>query len=291
MDLQLNNDFSNVYNGINNTLSQNNPIILISLTVIIIFYYLIFNYLGVSTSSILGDGSVSGSFGNATEATNGVGITLIEIFLWGLFIFLILINGLQYFFELDIKASIKNIFSPIPEIDISVEREEEPEETTVPEIKFKKQVFHVKDNKYTYQDAKALCKAYGAELADYKQVEEAYKKGAEWCGYGWSKDQLALYPTQQKRYDMLQKIKGHEHDCGRPGINGGYIANENVKFGANCYGYKPVMTPDEEYELNQDFHIPKTRKENEFERKVKMFRNKLPDITVSPFNNSKWSEI
>ncbi len=110
MDLQLNNDFSNVYNGINNTLSQNNPIILISLTVIIIFYYLIFNYLGVSTSSILGDGSVSGSFGNATEATNGVGITLIEIFLWGLFIFLILINGLQYFFELDIKASIKIYF-------------------------------------------------------------------------------------------------------------------------------------------------------------------------------------
>jgi hypothetical protein len=31
---------------------------------------------------------------------------------------------------------------------------------------------------------------------------------------------MALFPTQKETWDKLQKIKGHEHDCGRPGING-----------------------------------------------------------------------
>ena len=37
----------------------------------------------------------------------------------------------------------------------------------------------------------------------------------------------------KKYLEKLQKIKGHEHDCGRPGINGGYIDNPNVRFGVN----------------------------------------------------------
>ena len=49
-------------------------------------------------------------------------------------------------------------------------------------------------------------------------------------------NQLALFPTQYGKWERLQKIKGHENDCGRPGINGGYIDNPNVKFGINCYG-------------------------------------------------------
>lgn len=292
MDLKLDQNFPNTYDNINNTLTQSNPIILVSLTVIIIFYYLIFSYLGVGATSLMGDGNpnIGNAMGDGGIKT-GYGFTLIEILLWALFIFLILINGLQYFFELDIKASIKNIFSPVPEVDISVEHDEVKEEETVPEIKFMKQVYHVPDNIYTYDDAKAICKAYGSELADYTQIEEAYKDGAEWCGYGWSKDQLALYPTQQEKYDLLQKMKGHEHDCGRPGINGGYIANKNVKFGANCYGYKPVMTDEEELSMNQTLHIPKTQKQKDFDKKVELYRSKLPNIRVAPFNNSKWSQI
>ena len=38
---------------------------------------------------------------------------------------------------------------------------------------------------------------------------------------------------------FTKNSKGHENDCGRPGINGGYIDNHNVKFGINCYGHKP----------------------------------------------------
>ena len=40
------------------------------------------------------------------------------------------------------------------------------------------------DNYYDYENAKALCKAYGAELATYDQIEKAYNSGAEWCNYG-----------------------------------------------------------------------------------------------------------
>lgn len=284
MDLQLGPDIGKAYNNITQKIGTDNPVILISLTVIIIFYYFIFNYLGTSAGA---SSSLSGTF---TSAAEGTGVTLVEIFLWGLFIFLILINGLQYFFQLDIKAGIKKIFTPEPEIDITLTHDVEEEEP-VPEITYYKQVYHIPDNKYTYDDAKALCKAYGSELANYDQIEKAYRDGAEWCGYGWSKEQMAFYPTQKKTYDKLQKMKGHEHDCGRPGINGGYIANKNVRFGVNCYGYKPEMTSNERSEMNQTMHVPKTHKEREFDKKVDMYRKKLPDIMVSPFNNSRWSQI
>jgi hypothetical protein len=37
----------------------------------------------------------------------------------------------------------------------------------------------------------------------------------------------------------LQGNNATKNACGRPGINGGYFANPNIKFGANCYGVKP----------------------------------------------------
>merc|ERR1711904_243505 len=87
--------------------------------------------------------------------------------------------------------------------------------------KLGQQVFNIPGNNYTYDDAKALCKAYGGKLATYSQIEDAYKSGAEWCNYGWSDNQMAFYPTQKSTWKKLQKIKGHKHDCGRPGVNGG----------------------------------------------------------------------
>ena len=59
-----------------------------------------------------------------------------------------------------------------------------------------------------------------AESASLEQVVDAYKSGGEWCNYGWSKDQLALYPTQKSTYN-----KDNDSACGYPGINGGYFRN------------------------------------------------------------------
>ena len=269
--------FPHMYDFIGGSITKGNPIILIVLTVVIVLYYVLFSYLGVSTNqatSVVPPGSAS--------------LTFIEIVMWGMFLFLIVINGVQYIFNVDIKTGVKNLFSPVPEIDIQVTTEGE---TTVPEIMFEDQVFHIPNNIYTYNDAKAVCKAYDSRLATYEEVESAYRNGAEWCGFGWSADQMALYPTQHKTWKKLQKKNGHEHDCGRPGINGGYIAYKNAPFGVNCYGHKPKITPQEREMMETDQLLPKSPEEVKFQEKVKNIKDKLPDILVSPFNYDNWSQI
>lgn len=165
------------------------------------------------------------------------------------------------------------------------------EPTPVPEIKTGKQVFHIPGNEYTYNEAKAVCKAYGAELANYNQIEKAYNKGAEWCSYGWTADQLALFPTQKSTFDRLKQIKGHENDCGRPGINGGYMPNDSLKFGATCYGFKPKMTANDMELMHVAEPYPESEEDVKFNEMLASVRAKLSSIVVSPFNKYKWSEI
>lgn len=278
--------FPNLFRGLDEKiLGGINPLVLIILIIIVIVYF--------SLSSSLGTGISTPS--SITTSTPSSTISIIELLLWGIFIFLILVNGLQYFFAIDIETGLKNLFSPEPEVEIKVTdirpEQKEEEEETVPEIMIEKQVFNIPENIYTYDEAKALCKAYNARLATYEEVEDAYKKGGEWCNYGWSRNQLALFPTQKETYEKLQKKKGHEHDCGRQGVNGGYIANPNVRFGVNCYGYKPEITPIEATNMSKISPIPLTKQEKYFEKLVNEFKGKLPDIMISPFNNQSWSQI
>lgn len=214
---------------------------------------------------------------------------LIYIIVIAFFILLIFINGFQYFFGIDIIAKLKNIFTGNPEIDIVVNNTQPV--STVPEIKLSPQVFNIPGNNYSFPDANALCTAYGARLANYKEIEDSYKNGGEWCNYGWSEGQMALYPTQEKTFNELQKIEGHENDCGRPGINGGYMANPKIKFGVNCFGYKPRMNSTEEDLMANDPIYPKTEKDIIMEKRVEYWKNKLSEIIVSPFNHNTWSRI
>ena len=101
---------------------------------------------------------------------------------------------------------------------------------------------------------------------------------------------MALFPTQQKTWDLLQKKKGHENDCGRPGVNGGFIDNKMVKFGVNCYGIKPNPTSSELSLMNSTSTIPKTKEELLLEKRVKYFKNNIEKILISPFNNELWSK-
>ena len=263
-----------------------NPTIMIILTVVIIGYYLLFASLGVAKGSSMGDAA----------STAGKGIIYMEVLLWAVFILLLILNGMSYIFNMNVTASIKNLFSSTPEVDIIVDPEDivgdqTDESTTVPEIKLKKQVFHIPDNKYNYENSKAICQAYGGRLATYKEISDSYDKGSDWCGFGWSDGQMALYPTQYNKWKHLQTIDGHEHDCGRPGINGGYIDNPNVKFGINCYGYKPKITQEESKLMNESSMYPKTQNEINFEKRIDYWRTKIPDILVAPFNNNNWSVI
>lgn len=263
-----------------------NPTVIIVLSVIIGIYYLIFALLGNKSS----DGN-SGSSGN---------IVFVEALLWGVFIVLILLNGITYFFNIDVSSSISNIFSDTPEISVKVNNQigdigssgNNDNKNEEPTFMKGEEVFNIPGNHYTYLDAEALCRAFDGELATYEQIFDAYKNGAEWCNYGWSANQMAFFPTQQKTWEKLQGERGHENDCGRVGINGGFIANPNVRFGVNCYGARPEITSKESKLMQNQQLVPQTIREVEIDRRAQQFRNSnLNNILISPFNRNSWSKV
>lgn len=266
------------YNYVDQWMS--NPIVIFIVLVVILMYYTLFASVGTSSQPI---GSGNG------------GANFLEILMWGVFLTVVLMNGLRYFYGANIVANISKLFQETPELDITVTtdsgKDSQDGPAPVPEITFEKQVFHIPGNTYKYDDAKAVCAAYGGRLASYNEIEDAYEDGADWCSYGWSEKQMALFPTQKEKWEKLQKIKGHEHDCGRSGINGGYFANPNVKFGINCYGYKPEITSQEQKNMSESDGLPVTKKQQDFKKLVDKWKKKIPEIIVAPFNNNSWSSF
>ena len=256
-----------------------NPIIIIIIVIVFFVYILIFSYLGNQ------DTYYSAEVSSDNKYIKIFGIIVIIIFL-----VLILINGFNYFLNTDIITSITNIFTKKPTIDINVKTEIPPVPVPVPEL-YGEEVYYVPDNVYTYNDSKALCAAYGGRLANIKELYDTYDKGGGWCGYGWSDNQLALFPTQYDHWQRLQKIKGHENDCGRPGVNGGYIDNPNVRFGVNCYGHRPKITPIEANLMKISQEYPMTKQQEKFNRRVEYWKERIGDILVSPFNSNSWSKF
>lgn len=149
-----------------------------------------------------------------------------------------------------------------------------------------KQVFNVANNKYTYSEAQAVCNAYDADLATYDQIEQSYLNGGEWCNYGWSADQMAFFPTQKSTWNNLQQDPSMKNACGRPGINGGFMGNPNIRFGANCYGVKPPAPPGwqpDQYPINPSNTIVTGPKEDPILAKLRK------NAKLNGFNNSEWS--
>jgi len=146
-----------------------------------------------------------------------------------------------------------------------------------------KEVFFVSGNKYTYDEAPAVCAVYNAELATYEQVQEAFSRGAEWCGYGWTTGGMALFPTQEDTWKkLLQEVDNNKRTrCGRPGINGGYF-DPAMKFGVNCYGTKPNCD-------NNKYPIPVSFETDEQREAYNRFKENSGKIRVSSFNRTGWS--
>lgn len=153
------------------------------------------------------------------------------------------------------------------------------------EIEDEKEVFHIANQDYTYEQAKCKCAAYGARLATKDEIIEAYNKGADWCTYGWSQGQRAYYPTQKCTWDKLQEKQGHQYDCGFAGVNGGFFANPKLKFGINCYGIRPkgrvvkekapVCDTKDFCQMRSNFGAA----------------HKLDTDTLAPFNSNQWSQF
>ena len=147
-----------------------------------------------------------------------------------------------------------------------------------------KQVFNIKENKYTLDDAAGVCGALGAEVATIDQLVAAHKNGADWCNVGWTKDGLAAFPIQYSTWKTLQDNDPNNRNiCGSPGIN--LVRNDpNLLYGVNCYGVKPEPKNGEKVKqaIQSDAQLA-------LQAKIAQFQKNMNAIGVASFNQDKWS--
>ena len=229
-------------------------------------------------------------------------IDVIESNLFIVLICVFIINFFKYVFGISLmnlmfgaNNELVKLWNKLPDDDSVDSVKDNSGNVVVPVLDTpKEEVFHISNNLYTYDDSVAICSAFDSKLATYDQIEQAYNNGSEWKGYGWSAGQMILFPTQKDTWNELQKIKGHENDAGRPGINGGFISNNQMLFGVNCFGIKEKSTVAD---LNRLKHSniepikPKTIQDEIIDAKVKYWReNKDQMLIVNSFNKDKWSQ-
>ena len=160
----------------------------------------------------------------ATASTDTIGSsvvwTLISILI-GVVVFFGLLALLARLGGVDISAAIQRGLSNDGSLyDVTISQDSvkpEPAPCVPSEPVEANEVFQVGNGNLTYIEARGACQAQGAKLASYSQIEDAYKNGGEWCSYGWSEGQLALFPTQKETYEKLQEgCSGDQNACGRP---------------------------------------------------------------------------
>ena len=209
---------------------------------------------------------------NDIQKTNNKSSPLIKLFMIVFTIILLFfVLKLAYYIYLDCNKMDLSSYLFSFQID-PCKKEEDIVRTVLDE----KEVFHISDQIYTYEEAKCKCASYNGRLATENEIVNAYNKGANWCTYGWTEGVKAFYPVQEEFYDI--NIMNFQ-SCGTPGINGGSFSPD-LKFGINCYGIKPkgkIINPvkniEEENICDSD--------------KIKSTINDK----ITAFNNSKWSEF
>ena len=79
------------------------------------------------------------------------------------------------------------------------------------------------------------------------RIDQTFKKNEKLLSIYFS----AGHPELEDTLPILEALQdsGVDEDlkksCGRPGLNGGYFDNPNLKFGVNCYGVKDSATDEE----------------------------------------------
>ena len=279
---------------------QNTKVSFIILLIVVISIY-------VAIFMLVGNNSDNSSISGAGK---NIIVVALEFILWIFLIAIIYINIKNYKTnEIDFQARLENLFNTrLAELSVYANRDvsgsdvsgnnntndnNDNNDTSTNECSSEddsgKEVFHIAENKFTYEEAREMCNHYNSRLATYNEIENAYNNGANWCNYGWSEDQMAFFPTQKKVYNDLKKIPGHANDCGRPGVNGGYFENPNIKFGVNCYGVKPDAKERDEQYMHAINHSPALSDEelNEANQQNNEYRNYI----VAPFNKEKWTSL
>jgi len=250
----------------------NNTISVISLGLFLVVFYLMIYMISIPMS----------------RESKPISIMIIENGAWIMFILSLIATFFNQVLGIKLTDYIDELLGKIEKV---AKKEDKTSGETAPVVQ--DEVFNISSNRFTYQDAQSVCKVYGARLATYDEVEKAYNKGGEWCNYGWSENQSVYFPTQKSTWEELQKQKGHENECGRPGVNGGYIANPNLRFGVNCYGKRPkASAKDMDFmKANSSAVRVKSKDEEIVDKKVKFWKdNQERLLRLNSFNRTKWSE-
>lgn len=194
----------------------------------------------------------------------------------------------QYVFDFSNKDVCLIEEAPLPVKPVPPPPKTNAIENIIQKIENQKEVFHIGNQDYTYEQSKCKCESYGAKLATKAQLTDAYNKGAHWCSYGWTDGQSAYYPVQQCEWDKMDEInqrlpENERTYCGIPGINGGYFPNPELKFGVNCYGVKPK---GEVHQAKAPYCPPMNfcKLESNFQSS-----HKLDTDEITPFNSEQWS--
>jgi hypothetical protein len=279
----INIGLSNILTKFKNFLNDQSSIF--SVLSFIFFFYLIVYLVGVPM----------------TNSTKPSSISFIDTLAWLLFIIVLISDFFNIFLNTSIFNSllsgwINNLHdSDVQDNshnDLSNNHKKDTSSNFAYSSHIGDEVFNISNNLYTYNDAKEVCSIYGAKLATYDQVEEAYNKGGEWCNYGWSDGQMALFPTQKATWSKLQKSETTKNQCGRPGVNGGFMGNDGLLFGVNCFGKKPHAT-DKELQMmaaNKNIDISDAATPEEAAKIKFLKENKDTLLVLNPFARGDWSE-
>jgi hypothetical protein len=258
----------NAYNTLVDSID--NPVTIVTVVVFICILYMLVMILGIPM-----------------DHNKPITIGLMENLAWVSLAVLLIAAFFKYVLKISISEFLNKMFN---DIWGDKPKEEPVAKKPVPT----EEVFNIANNAYTYADAQSVCKSFNSRLATYDEIENTYNKGGEWCNYGWSDNQSIYFPTQKATWEKLQKTQSHKNDCGRPGVNGGFIANPNVRFGVNCFGKKPKPTDKElEYmKTASSTYIHKNPEEKVANLKVEFFKKHRDEfLRLNAFNKDKWSEV
>lgn len=232
------------------------------------------------------------------DSTKPYTVAILEYGAWILFLLVVIASFFRYFLGISITEMMDRFFGNLKESGDRANRNIRKSKTTTSgntsasssQVKMN-EVFNVGNNMYTYDDAQTICAAYGSRLATYDEIEEAYNNGAEWCNYGWSDNQSAYFPTQKSTWNELQKTKDRKNLCGRPGVNGGYMDDPNMRFGVNCYGKKPLPKPEDLKALKQSQLPPKSQDDVITDLKVQFWKDNSDKLLqINSYSKDKWSQ-
>lgn len=233
---------------------------------------------------------ISSKIGDGSPFSIGLFISIAWIYM----VILLLVNFTSSVFKIPVLDMIFNDKVKDEEKEKNKDKKKDGEGSSepAPAPVSQDEVFNISNNLYTYDDARNICSAYGAKLASYDDMEKAYNGGAEWCNYGWSEGQMAFFPTQKTTWTELQKSDKKKNNCGRPGINGGFMANPNIKFGVNCFGKKPKASDSDLVRLTAASQAdPLTPEDLATNAKIKYWKDNADKMLVlNSYNKKKWSE-